>query len=300
MKQQDDVLIEDEFLRDGLQNEAVVFSVDEKVRIAELLADCGLRRIQVGSFVNPKRVPQMADTEEVLSRLGERPGAVLSALVLNGRGVERAMAAGVRHLSMSVSASPEHSRRNLNQEIDEALARIEGMIEAALDAGIEVRAGIQCAFGSPWDDVETDSVVALARTYGEAGIREINLADTAGMANPVSLRRLVRRVEDAAGPAVAVSLHLHDTRGLGLANLVAGFEAGVRVFDTALGGTGGCPFIPRAAGNVATEDAVHALEAMGAKTGIDWRGLCGLTIDIEERLGRRLPGHLAHLTREAA
>jgi hydroxymethylglutaryl-CoA lyase len=296
-----EVLIEDEFLRDGLQHESAAFTVEEKVQIARALGDCGVRRIQVGSFVHPRWVPQMADTDQVFAALGERPGIVYTALVLNMKGVERAIAAKTRHLSMSISASPTHSVKNLNQTIDDALLRIRDMISRARNAEIQVRAGIQCAFGSPFEsEIAPKFVSDIARQYRETGVQEINLADTAGMANPRSIRDVVSRVRDAVGDDVSLSLHLHDTRGLGIANLIAGLEAGVRIFDSALGGIGGCPFIPNASGNIATEDAAYALEQMGVTTGVGWQRLSPLAIQVEQRLGRRLPSHMAHVTMEAA
>jgi len=296
-----DVLVEDEFLRDGLQGEARRFSLDEKLHFARALGDCGVARIQLGSFVNPKRVPQMADTEELFAALGERAGVVYSALVLNLKGVERAIAANVPHLSMSVSASEAHCRKNTGQSLAEARANIGPMIERALNAGIDVRAGIQCAFGSGLEpSVPPELVTEIARSYRDAGVAEINLADTAGLGNPKSVYDLVTNVHDAVGDDIRLSLHLHDTRGLGIANMVAGLQAGVTTFDAALGGVGGCPFIPKASGNIATEDAVYALEQMGVRTGIDWRKLCVLATEVEEKLQRRLPGRMAHLQEEAA
>ena len=295
------VLIEDEFLRDGLQSEGIMFSVAEKVALASELADCGLRRIQVGSFVNPRRVPQMSGTEAVIDALGRRPGVTFTALALNAKGVERGIASGIEHLSMSVSASEEHSRRNLNQTIDEARSAIRPMIERALSAGVCVRAGIQCAFGSPFDrQVPSELVVDIARSFAVFGAGEINLADTAGMANPNSVSALVRAVQDAVPASVSLSLHLHNTRGLGIANVIAGWQSGVTTFDAALGGAGGCPFLPNATGNVATEDVAFALEQMGVSTGVDWRRLVPLSLDVEKKLGRRLPGTIAHLEREVS
>lgn len=295
------VLIEDEFLRDGLQGEARKFSLDEKIYFARALGDCGVARIQVGSFVHPKRVPQMADTEQLFAALGERPGVVYSALVLNLKGVERAIAANVRHLSMSVSASELHSQKNTGQTVAEARANILPMIERASAAGISVRAGIQCAFGSGLEaPVPPKLVIEIASAYREAGVAEINLADTAGLANPKSTYELVTNVRDALGDDVRLSLHLHDTRGLGIANMVAGLQAGVTTFDAALAGVGGCPFIPKASGNIATEDAAYAFEQMGVSTGIDWRKLCVLATEVEQKLQRRLPSRMAHLQEEAA
>jgi hydroxymethylglutaryl-CoA lyase len=271
------------------------------VSIARALADCGVARIQVGSFVHPKRVPNMADTDELFARLGSYGNAIFSALALNMKGVERAIAANVSHLSMSVSASETHSRDNTGKSVAEARANILPMIERAKGSGIAVRAGIQCAFGRDLEsDVPPDRVVEIARTYRDAGVGEVNLADTAGVANPKSVGEMVARVHEAVGEDMRLSLHLHDTRGLGLANMVAGWQAGVAIFDAAIGGAGGCPFIPDAAGNIATEDAAYALEQMGVKTGIDWRRLSALAADVEETLRRPLPGRMMHLQRKVA
>jgi hydroxymethylglutaryl-CoA lyase len=291
-----DVLIEDEFLRDGLQNEARIFTVAEKLHYLAGLEAAGLRRIQVGSFVHPKWVPQMANTDELFAQIAPRPGVTHSALILNMAGLERALAAGVKHLSISVSASETHSRKNLNKSVEEARTQIAPILERALAAGIAVRAGIQSALGCGFEGrVDPARVLDIARSYGEIGVHEINIADTAGLANPVQVYDLCRRVREVVPAATALSLHLHDTRGLGLANMVAGLQAGVRIFDAALGGLGGCPFIPNATGNVATEDAAFALAEMGFATGIDHRALGALTRGLEGMLGRRLPGRMAHI-----
>ena len=295
----DDVLIEDEVLRDGLQNEKTQLSTDEKLRLISGLEAAGVRRIQVGSFVHPGKVPQMADTDELFRRIRRKPGVTYTALVLNRAGLDRALAAEVPHLSMSVSASETHSRKNVNRSVGEALEAMLPTIAAALEAGVQVRAGIQSALGCGFEGrIDPEAVLAIARRYAEVGVHEINLADTAGLANPRQVHDLCLRVADAVaatGGRAKLSLHLHDTRGLGLANLMAGLEAGVRIYDAALGGLGGCPFIPKATGNIATEDTVFALSEMDIETGIDWRALAVLTRDLESRLGRRLPGRMAHV-----
>lgn len=298
MNTSDTVLIEDETLRDGLQNETIRLSVEEKLALVAGLEAAGIRRIQIGSFVHPGRVPQMADTDEVFARLNRRPGVTYTALVLNRRGLDRALAANVPHLSISVSASETHSRRNAGKGTEDALADILPTITEARAAGIQVRAGIQSALGCGFEGrIDPARVMAIARAYAEIGVEEINLADTAGLSNPRQVFALCRQVADAvAGSGAGLSLHLHDTRGLGLANMVAGLEAGVRIFDAALGGLGGCPFIPKATGNIATEDTIFALTEMGIATGADWRALAALTRGLEERMGRRLPGKLAHVT----
>ncbi|MBT3360738.1 MAG: hydroxymethylglutaryl-CoA lyase, partial [Rhodospirillales bacterium] len=252
--------------------------------------------IDIGSFVSHKAVPQMADTDELFSLLTPKPGVVYTALALNMRGVDRAIAAGVKHLAMSVSASEVHSLKNTNRTLEEAKQLIVPMIEKALNAGITVRAGIQSALGCGFGgEVPAERVCDIAAEFSAMGVQEINVSDTSGLANPVSVFEMASRVRDVIDPAIEIVLHLHDTRGLGIANMVAGMQAGVRIFDTALAGLGGCPFIPAAAGNIATEDAAYSLNEMGVETGIDWQGLCGLARQMESLVGRRLPSRMAHV-----
>ena len=291
-----DVLIEDEFLRDGLQNEKRLFSIDEKLGFLADLEAAGCRRIQLGSFVHPKWVPSMADTDDLFSRITPKAGVTYTALILNKAGLDRALDVGVKHLSISVSASETHSMKNTNRTVEDARARIAPVIEKALEEGVAVRAGIQSAFGCGFEGAINPRVVLdIARQWSDLGAHEINLADSSGLGNPRQIFGLCRAVRDVIRPEVQLSLHLHDTRGLGLANMVAGLQAGVRIFDAALGGLGGCPFLPKATGNIATEDAVFALTEMGLDTGIDWRALKPAIARAEEMLGRRLPGRMGHI-----
>ena len=290
------VLIEDEALRDGLQNEKRLFSVAEKLELVAAIADAGVRRIQVGSFVSPKWAPQMANTDELFAALPPREGVVYSGLVLNAAGLDRALAVGARHLSISVSASQTHSLKNTNKSVDAALADILPTIERALAAGVAVRAGVQSALGCGYEgDVDPAQVLRIAGLYRNIGVREINIADTAGLADPQRVHRLVTMLREALGDEVTLSLHLHDTRGLGLANMLAGLQAGVTVFDAAVGGLGGCPFIPAATGNISTEDAVFALERMGVSTGIDWTKLQPVARRLADLVGRKLPSRMAYI-----
>jgi hydroxymethylglutaryl-CoA lyase len=289
------LLFEDETLRDGLQMEARLFNLEEKIRIFNLLAEAGLKRIQVGSFVHPKLVPQTADTDELVRTLLATPGVLLTGLILNERGLERALACGLTHVSMSVSASDTHSRKNANRSAEEALNSMTVLISKASEAGLSVRAGVQCAFGCVYEGkIPEDKVVATAETMASAGAKEINLADTTGMGNPVQVRRLVGKIRKNL-PEQAVSLHLHDTRGLGLTNMLAGYEEGVRIFDVCSGGLGGCPFVKGAAGNVPTEDAVHMFEAIGLDTGIDLQRMGKVVEELEAILGRQLPGRMTRV-----
>ncbi len=296
MKLASEVLIEDEMLRDGLQNEKRIFSLQEKTHLVEALVAAGVRRIQVGSFVHPKRVPQMANTDDLLAALNPVEGVTYSALILNRTGLDRALAAGVEHLSISVSASETHSRKNANKSVSEALADITPTIERALSAGVAVRAGIQSALGCGYEGaIALSRVVDIAKIFSRIGAQEINIADSAGLGNPKQVYETVEAVRDAIRPDAKISLHLHDTRGLGLANMFAGLQAGVTIYDAAVGGVGGCPFIPGASGNISTEDAVYALDEMGVKSGIDWRKLQPVTAELEEKLERRLPSRMAHI-----
>lgn len=294
------VRIEDQSLRDGLQNEARLFSLEEKLEIVGLLASAGIRHIQIGSLVDPRRVPQMADTEHLAVRAqAEWPELDCSALVLNAQGLERAMGCGLRHLSMSVSVVDQHSQRNAGCDAPAALRAMAGLVEQAASSGMIVRAGVQCAFGLRNEyDVTTATVVAAARCLVAAGASVINLADTAGLATPARIKQLVARIGEAV-PDIPICLHLHDTRGLGLANLMAGYASGVRRFDAAAGGLGGCPFIAGAAGNVATEDAVDRLAGMGGATGIDLPALARVVCRFEQLLGRQLPGQWCRVSRPA-
>ena len=289
-----DVVLEDECLRDGLQVEKRIFTLEEKLRIFDSLKNAGVGRIQVGSFVNPKRVPQMADSDEFIRTIlrQDPDGPLITALILNDKGLERALDCGVGHVSMSVSVSNSHSLKNAGKSATDALALMTGLIAQAATAGLTVRAGLQCSFGCAYEGkIAESAVLSAAEKLSRAGAAEINLADSTGMANPEAIQSLVGKVR-AEFPLVGLSLHLHDTRGLGMANMYAGYRAGVRVFDVCTGGLGGCPFIRGAAGNVPTEDAVNMFDSLGVKTGIDVKALCDTVALLEVLLERKLPGRM--------
>ena len=281
------VLLEDQTLRDGLQNEPRLLSLEGKLEIARLLAAAGVRRLQMGSFVDPRRVPQMAGTEELVALVRrELPGVECTALALNERGLERALGCGLRRLTLSASLADSHSRRNAGCGASEALSRVVGLVGRARGQGMVVRAGLQCAFGGDGEPVPWRQVVAAAGQLVAAGAAEINLADTAGKAGPDDVVRLVGRVRRAV--AVPLSLHLHGPRERALANLLAGYRAGVRLFDVALGGLGGCPFVPGAGGNVATEEAAERFASLGVPTGLDVQALAAAADHTARLLGRPL------------
>ena len=263
------IFFEDEALRDGLQMESRLFSLEEKLQVFNILKKAGFPRIQVGSFVHPKIVPQMADTDEMIRAIGQSNRTVISALILNDKGLERALKCGVPHVSMSVSVSDTHSRKNARRPAADALASMTSLIREAVSAGLDLRAGLQCVFGCVYEgQIAEDAVMNATSQMVAAGATEINLADTTGMATPYSIRNMIERFSEEF-PDVTASLHLHDTRGLGLANMFSGYEAGVRSFDVCTGGLGGCPFVKGAAGNVPAEAAVNMFETMGISTGVD-------------------------------
>ncbi len=291
-------------LRDGLQSVPTTLPTQSKLELLEALLEAGLRHVQVASFVNPKRVPQMADAEALsvaLRPLADAyPDATFSGLALNLKGVERLAAAGLRHVDISLSASEPHSQRNAGMSIAEATEQITGSIRVALEFGLGVRAGVQCVFGSaPGESIPVERVSELATTLLEAGATELALADSAGLADPLSLARTVEHVRSATGDA-PLTLHLHDTRGLGMANLVTALRLGISSFDTAFGALGGCPFIPGAAGNIGTEDAVHLLDALGVKSGVDLAGVARATRLAEGWLTQGMPSSIYQLVRDDA
>jgi hydroxymethylglutaryl-CoA lyase len=290
-----EVIIEEQSLRDGLQSEPVIVSTEHKLAAVEALVRAGVRRIQLTSFVNPKLVPQMADAEALVAQLAKKPGVVYSALVLNVRGLARAATAGLGHVSASLSASDTHSRRNANKSLPEAQAEMAEMVREGKRAGLAVRGGIQCAFGCRYEGhVPPQRVLDLAKQHLDLGVDELALADSTGMGHPRAVRELMAQVMALAGP-VPVMLHLHDTEGKGLANLLAALECGVKHFDTAFGGLGGCPFIKGATGNIATEDAAWMLAQMGIATGLDLRPIAELTRQFEGLLGKKFPGKMSDL-----
>lgn len=288
-----EIVIEENSPRDGLQNESVVFSIPDRAALIDALARSGLRRIQIGSFVNPKRVPQMAGTEEVFHLIEHRPDVVYSALILNRKGLERAEACGIKHLSLFVSASETHSRKNSQCSVAEALAAARALIVEAKGKEFTLQAGVMNAFGCRFEgEVPLARVLDMVRVFDEEGADEINLADTSGMAHPAQVEAMIAAARSFTD--LPLALHLHDTFGFALANAYAAWKAGVHRFDASCGGLGGCPFIPGAAGNIPTEDLAWFFESMGVSTGVDLRQTVELVQKLENTLGRRLPGRFAH------
>lgn len=275
--------------RDGLQNEAADLDTGAKVEFISRLLDAGLRRIEVASFVDPGRVPRMADAEDVVARLPRDRGARYIGLVLNRRGFERAAAAGVDEINFVVVATDTFNRRNQGATTNESLAVWEQIAVLADDAGIPCGATIGAAFGCPFEgEVAMARVVEIARRLAATGAREIALADTIGVAVPSEVTRRVDEVR-AVADGISLRCHFHNTRNTGLANAYAAIEAGVSVLDASCGGIGGCPFAPAATGNVPTEDMVYMIERMGYRTGIDLDRLIAVTHWLERRLDHAVP-----------
>lgn len=286
--------------RDGFQYEEVPIGTDVKLRTIDALLAAGLRRIQVAAFVHPKWVPQMADAEDVVRNLPSNANVVFSGLALNMRGIERACESGLKQVDVSIATNETHSRDNVNMSVEEGVRQAEQMIEYGRSRGVAVQLGLQTVFGygAP-GDTPVGFIVDLARRFARSGVESISLADTTGMANPRMIADRVRAVQDVAGD-VPLVLHLHDTRGLGMANVLAALQEGISRFDTSFGGLGGCPFIPGATGNIATEDTVYLLESMGIRTGIDLDKVAEVSLEMERHLHHELPGRITALYRKDA
>ena len=278
--------------RDGLQSEPGVLPTATKVEFIERAIAAGVRRIEVTSFVNPKKVPQMADAEEVLKALPRRDGVHYVGLVLNRKGFDRAAAAGCNEIGMAVVASDTFNRRNQGVSTEESIAAWLEIAAAAQQAGIRPQVTISAAFGCPFEgEVAPERVIEVARRVAEARPFEIALADTIGVGVPAQVTELVSRVREAV-PGVRLRCHFHNTRNTGLANAFAAVQAGVRTLDASLGGIGGCPFAPAATGNIPTEDLVYMLQRSGYETGISLDRAIETGKWLQEQLGRPVPGML--------
>jgi hydroxymethylglutaryl-CoA lyase len=278
--------------RDGLQSEPGVLPTAAKIEFIERAIAAGIRRIEVTSFVNPKRVPQMADAEAVLAGLPRRAGVHYVGLVLNRRGFERAVAAGCTEIGMAVVASDTFNRRNQGVSTDDSIAAWLDIAAAAKQAGVRPQVTVSAAFGCPFEgEVPVQRVVDIARRVAEAGPFEIALADTIGVGVPGQVLDIVGRVREAV-PGVALRCHFHNTRNTGLANAFAAVQAGVATLDASLGGIGGCPFAPAATGNIPTEDLVYMLQRSGYETGISLAAAIATGQWLQEQLGRPVPGML--------
>ncbi|MGZ5062298.1 MAG: hydroxymethylglutaryl-CoA lyase [Usitatibacter sp.] len=289
--------VNDVAVRDGFQIEKVFVPTATKVEVINQLSRTGLHKIEVTSFVSAKAVPALADAVEVLAAIDRVPGVVYVALVPNVRGVQNATAASAKpdELNAVVSASETHNRANINRTHSESLAELPTMVKVAHAAGMKITMSLSTTFGCPFEGhVHEDVVLDFVRRFRELGFDGISLADTTGMANPRQVRELTRKVLDAFPPPddTYYTLHFHNTRGMGLANVVAGIEAGVRSFDGSLSGLGGCPFAPGATGNICTEDMVNMLEDMGYDTRVDLAKLLAVARRMPAVVGHDVPGQV--------
>lgn len=272
--------------RDGLQNEPAAVPAAVKIALVDRLSEAGLPAIEAASFVSPRWVPQMADGAEVMAGLRRRPGTRYAALVPNLRGLETAAAAGVEEVAVFTAASESFARRNVNASIDETLARFAEVATAARRRGIRLRGYVSCALGCPYEGaVPASAVAAVSARLLELGCDEISLGDTIGVGTPGAAAALVDAVAERV-PRERIAVHFHDTYGQALANVLAALERGVETVDAAIGGLGGCPYAPGAAGNLATEDLVYMLDGLGVETGVDLEAVLAASRFISEHLGR--------------
>jgi hydroxymethylglutaryl-CoA lyase len=278
--------------RDGLQNEAVTIGTVRKLRLIDALCAAGLKRIEITSFVSPHWIPQLADADRLADLVGQREGIHFSALCPNPRGLARARVADLREVAVFLSASETHNRRNINKSVEQAMGVFRELIPQALAYDMRVRGYVSTAWGCPYEgEIDPARVLDLARQLLELGCYEVSLGDTIGVGTPLQTKRILRQIL-AEIPASKLAMHMHDTRGQALANVLVGLDLGIRNFDAAIGGLGGCPYAPGASGNLATEDLVYMLNNMGVHTGIDSEKLFEAGQVAEAVVRRELPGRV--------
>jgi hydroxymethylglutaryl-CoA lyase len=278
--------------RDGFQIEHDFIPTATKIALINQLIEASVPRIEFSSFVSPRTVPQLADAADVLAGIDRTKGTELIALIPNAKGAARAVEAGADALCVFVSASEAHNRKNVNRTVEQSLAGFEEVMQIANRAGTPVHGGIATAFGCPFEgDVPVEQVGRIARRFRELGMVGVNLGDTTGMATPPLVVERCRHLRQHV-PELPITLHFHNTRGLGLVNVMAGLDEGVDSYESSFAGLGGCPFAPGATGNICTEDLVNLLHELGIETGIDLERLCGVARRVEEVIGRPLPGQV--------
>ncbi|UHA73363.1 hydroxymethylglutaryl-CoA lyase [Paenibacillus sp. 481] len=283
--------------RDGLQNEQVFVSTADKIAWINQLSGTGVTSIEITSFVNPKWIPALADAAEVAKGIERMPGITYSALVPNRQGLERALAVDMDEVAVFMSVSESHNQRNINKSSSAAFPILREVVQEALSAGKSVRGYVSTVFGCPYEGpVSIDEVIRVSETLFDMGIGELSLGDTIGIANPQQVQRvldiLLKRFD-----ANKLALHFHDTRGTALANIVVSMDMGITTFDASVGGLGGCPYALGASGNVASDDLLYMLEAMGIQTGVDQEKLLAAAIFIQEKIGRDLPSRNLQVSR---
>lgn len=278
--------------RDGFQIEHDFIPTATKVALINQLIAAGVPRVEFSSFVSPRAVPQLADAADVLAGIDRSRGTELIALVPNAKGAARAVEAGADALCVFVSASETHNRKNVNRTVEESLQGFEEVMQIARRAGTPVHGAIATAFGCPFEgDVPVGQVGRIAQEFRDLGMAGVNLGDTTGMATPPLVAERCRHLR-AHVPDLPITLHFHNTRGIGLVNVIAGLDEGVDCYESSFAGLGGCPFAPGATGNICTEDLVNLLNELGIETGIDLGALCGVAREVEQVIGRPLPGQV--------
>ncbi|MDB2037521.1 hydroxymethylglutaryl-CoA lyase [[Clostridium] symbiosum] len=279
-------------LRDGLQNETYILNTEQKLEMLRGLIDAKFPVIEVGSFMHPRAVPQMANTDEVFKAIGDVPGVELRALIPNLRGIQRAIDCGCKKVKLNVSASRQHNLKNLNMTPEESVAGFASCVDAAVENGIAISGSISMPFASPWEGrITEEDIDAIIEAYLKVGITEISLSDTSGMAVPNQVYNLCCHIKEKY-PQATWWLHFHNTRGLAMANIMAAMEAGMDRFDSSFGGLGGCPFVPGAAGNISTEDVLHLCEESGIATGIDITKVIELSRKLKELLNHDMDSYI--------
>lgn len=282
--------------RDGLQNEKKNVSTEEKVQLITRLIDAGIQKIEAVSFVNPKIVPQMADAEEVLMRAPKVEGVEYAGLVLNHAGMERALSTELPTFHIVTATSDEFNLRNARKTVAQSVEELTSVISESTQAHKKVVGVLGTAFGCPFSgDVPVERLLGVAESFVKAGATELTLADTTGLANPLQVQTITQKFRDHFGEDVYLGLHFHNTRGLGIANVLAGYQAGIRRFDSSIAGLGGCPFAPKAVGNVCTEDVVNMFHHMNIDTGTDLEKLVATAGWMQEVMERPLDGMLMKL-----
>lgn len=276
-------------LRDGLQNEKATLTTEQKLALLYKIQGAGVSLIEIGSMVNPKAVPQMADTGEVYQQIVKRPDVEYRVLVLNQKGLERAVEAGMRKVKITLSVSEAHQKANANSTPLEMFQKFAPMAEYAARHGVTLSGAMATSFGCPFEGaIPIERIKAVAAEFRKIGVNELSMSDTTGMANPALVYRQCIEMQEAF-PEVMWNLHFHNTRGMGLANVLAGMQAGVTRFDASLGGLGGCPFAPGATGNIATEDLLHMCSEMGVETGVDLDKIITAARELQEMVKHSLP-----------
>ncbi|MGH9365605.1 MAG: hydroxymethylglutaryl-CoA lyase [Thermoanaerobaculia bacterium] len=277
--------------RDGLQNEPETLSADVRVDFINRLTEAGLPAIEVGSFVSPQAIPQLADSEEVFRRIRRASGVRYPALVPNEKGLERALAAGVLEIAVFTAASETFNRHNINAGVDESIERFRPVVDRARREKIRVRGYVSTAFGCPYEGaVPAEAVREVVQKLLDLPVDEISIGDTIGVATPEGVYEVIDTLYGAGVTRGVLALHFHDTRGTALANVYAGLECGITTFDSSAGGLGGCPYAPGASGNLATEDLLYLLQGLGIETGVSLPGVVAASLAMSAALGRKLPG----------